>query len=315
VKRDAIVDDGGAYEDNKMLMNRFSFLRAHTQSALPTHVEAQVHVQVDSDAELHVLGMGRGSAPGSVRDVSRAVSLEDMRRRETVTSTTLTMLSQMNANVNMNTNTNAHAPVNPPSALSPTSTMLNTHFSSLHEKSAGGAPSSPMVMSPMSAQSAMTYVGSMDEKAAKGGKSSRGGGGGGFFAALASFLPFLRLRSDANKPSGCNDFHTYAYADHAHHYKSRKSRKTTISAAAAKRDSSPSASDDTASVESWQPRLAIARHVPAFGPVTRVLNPVVTRAQWEIVVRAAMLAFVMTLAIVGALCAAPVPPVPMPVRG
>ena len=48
------------------------------------------------------------------------------------------------------------------------------------------------------------------------------------------------------------------------------------------------------------------RRVPAFGPLTRVLNPVVSRAQWEIVVRSAFLAILLSLAIVGSLLAVPV---------
>ncbi|KAH9080562.1 hypothetical protein EDB83DRAFT_2215585, partial [Lactarius deliciosus] len=48
------------------------------------------------------------------------------------------------------------------------------------------------------------------------------------------------------------------------------------------------------------------RGVPAFGPLTRVISPVVSRAQWEIVVRSALVAMVMSLAIVGSLLAIPV---------
>ncbi|KAI0058275.1 hypothetical protein BV25DRAFT_1291788 [Artomyces pyxidatus] len=48
------------------------------------------------------------------------------------------------------------------------------------------------------------------------------------------------------------------------------------------------------------------RGVPAFGPLTRVLSPVVTRAQWEIVVRSAALSFAISLAVIGCLVAAPV---------
>ena len=64
-----------------------------------------------------------------------------------------------------------------------------------------------------------------------------------------------------------------------------------------------------------QPRLAPhlienqhqrIRHVPAFGPLTKILSPVVSRAQWEIVVRSAFAALLITLTIVGSLLAAPV---------
>jgi len=48
------------------------------------------------------------------------------------------------------------------------------------------------------------------------------------------------------------------------------------------------------------------RRVPAFGPLTRVLSPVVSRAQWEIVVRSGFLAMLLSLAIVGSLLAIPV---------
>ncbi|QRV75266.1 transmembrane protein [Ceratobasidium sp. AG-Ba] len=43
--------------------------------------------------------------------------------------------------------------------------------------------------------------------------------------------------------------------------------------------------------------------IPTFGPLTRVLSPVVTRAQWEIVVRSAVLA-VFVAGILGAICLA-----------
>jgi len=64
-----------------------------------------------------------------------------------------------------------------------------------------------------------------------------------------------------------------------------------------------------------QPRIALhqiesqhqrVRHVPAFGPVTRILSPVVSRAQWEIVVRSAIVSIILSLAIVGSLLAVPV---------
>jgi hypothetical protein len=48
------------------------------------------------------------------------------------------------------------------------------------------------------------------------------------------------------------------------------------------------------------------RMVPAFGPLTRVLSPVVSRAQWEIVVRSAFVAMLMSLSIVGCLLVIPV---------
>ncbi|KAI0313054.1 hypothetical protein OF83DRAFT_1176054 [Amylostereum chailletii] len=53
-------------------------------------------------------------------------------------------------------------------------------------------------------------------------------------------------------------------------------------------------------------RWAWVRSVPAFGPVTKVLSPVVTRAQWEIVVRSAALAAMISFAVVFGLVGAPV---------
>jgi hypothetical protein len=47
------------------------------------------------------------------------------------------------------------------------------------------------------------------------------------------------------------------------------------------------------------------RRVPAFGPLTRILNPIVSRAQWEIVVRSASVAMLLSLTIVGSLLAIP----------
>jgi len=49
------------------------------------------------------------------------------------------------------------------------------------------------------------------------------------------------------------------------------------------------------------------RGVPAFGPLTRVLSPVVSRAQWEIVVRSAIVGMLMSLIIVGSFLGIPVP--------
>jgi hypothetical protein len=46
--------------------------------------------------------------------------------------------------------------------------------------------------------------------------------------------------------------------------------------------------------------------VPAFGPLTRVMSPVVSRAQWEIVVRSAFVAMLISFTIVGSLLAIPV---------
>jgi hypothetical protein len=56
-------------------------------------------------------------------------------------------------------------------------------------------------------------------------------------------------------------------------------------------------------IESQHQRV---RHVPAFGPLTKILSPVISRAQWEIVIRSAFAALLITLTIVGSLLAVPV---------
>ncbi|CDO71456.1 hypothetical protein BN946_scf184909.g50 [Trametes cinnabarina] len=56
----------------------------------------------------------------------------------------------------------------------------------------------------------------------------------------------------------------------------------------------------------WKTRVRRMLQVPAFAsPLTPVLNPVVTRGQWEIVVRSALIAFIVSAAIIGALVAVP----------
>ncbi|KAI0044406.1 hypothetical protein FA95DRAFT_1522872 [Auriscalpium vulgare] len=57
-----------------------------------------------------------------------------------------------------------------------------------------------------------------------------------------------------------------------------------------------------ATIETQHARV---RAVPAFGPLTKVLSPVVTRAQWEIVVRSACLALAISATLVGVLVAMP----------
>jgi hypothetical protein len=53
-------------------------------------------------------------------------------------------------------------------------------------------------------------------------------------------------------------------------------------------------------------RFKLVKAVPAFAvPLTRVLNPVIVRGQWEIVVRSAVLAFLFTWIVVGVLLALP----------
>ncbi|OJT15262.1 hypothetical protein TRAPUB_8184 [Trametes pubescens] len=56
----------------------------------------------------------------------------------------------------------------------------------------------------------------------------------------------------------------------------------------------------------WQARVRRMLQVPAFAsPLTPVLNPVVTRGQWEIVVRSAFIALVVSAVVIGALVAVP----------
>ncbi|KAF9645755.1 hypothetical protein BDM02DRAFT_417328 [Thelephora ganbajun] len=60
--------------------------------------------------------------------------------------------------------------------------------------------------------------------------------------------------------------------------------------------------------ESWRVRWKRVLSVPAFrSPLTKILNPVVTRAQWEVVVRSGILAFVISFVIVAIIVAVPVP--------
>ena len=57
---------------------------------------------------------------------------------------------------------------------------------------------------------------------------------------------------------------------------------------------------------SWRKRVRRMLQVPAFAsPLTPVLNPIVTRGQWEIVVRSAIIAFVVSTLIIGGLVAVP----------
>ncbi|PIL22545.1 hypothetical protein GSI_15234 [Ganoderma sinense ZZ0214-1] len=57
---------------------------------------------------------------------------------------------------------------------------------------------------------------------------------------------------------------------------------------------------------SWRKRVRRMLQVPAFAsPLTPVLNPIVTRGQWEIVVRSAVIAFVVSSVIIGGLVAVP----------
>jgi hypothetical protein len=53
-------------------------------------------------------------------------------------------------------------------------------------------------------------------------------------------------------------------------------------------------------------QVAWMRAVPAFGPLTKILSPVVSRAQWEIVVKSAAIAGIVSLSVVFGLVAVPV---------
>jgi len=58
----------------------------------------------------------------------------------------------------------------------------------------------------------------------------------------------------------------------------------------------------------WRVRWKRALSVPAFkSPLTKVLSPVVTRAQWEVVIRSGILAFAISCVVVAVLVAVPVP--------
>ncbi|KAF8463361.1 hypothetical protein JB92DRAFT_3066712 [Gautieria morchelliformis] len=59
------------------------------------------------------------------------------------------------------------------------------------------------------------------------------------------------------------------------------------------------------STGSWQTRFRRVMAVPAFGPLTRVLEPVVSRGQWEIVVRSACAAAIGAWIFIGCLVALP----------
>ncbi|KAI0720510.1 hypothetical protein C8T65DRAFT_705746 [Cerioporus squamosus] len=69
---------------------------------------------------------------------------------------------------------------------------------------------------------------------------------------------------------------------------------------------SEKAGASTKSKTSWRKRVRRMLQVPAFAsPLTPVLNPIVTRGQWEIVVRSALIALVLSASVVGGLVAAP----------
>ena len=70
-----------------------------------------------------------------------------------------------------------------------------------------------------------------------------------------------------------------------------------------------STSSSSPNSSTWRTNYLTIQAVPAFGPVTRVLSPVVTRAQWEIVVRSFAVAGVIAWVVVGSLLALPEMPV------
>ena len=60
--------------------------------------------------------------------------------------------------------------------------------------------------------------------------------------------------------------------------------------------------------ESVRKRFRLIQAVPAFAvPLTRVLSPVIVRGQWEIVVRSAAIAFLISWVLVGIFLAIPIP--------
>ncbi|KAG8709803.1 hypothetical protein FRC11_005199 [Ceratobasidium sp. 423] len=69
-----------------------------------------------------------------------------------------------------------------------------------------------------------------------------------------------------------------------------------------------STSNPAANPDQWESTLPVRPEqkfgsIPTFGPLTRVLSPIITRAQWVIVVRSAIIAVVVA-AILGAICLA-----------
>ena len=81
----------------------------------------------------------------------------------------------------------------------------------------------------------------------------------------------------------------------SHHTVSKAKEKGKLDAKRVKRD--------------WTAQWKRVSGVPAFrSPLTMILSPVVTRAQWEIVLRSGTLALAISLVIVAVLVAAPVPP-------
>ena len=61
--------------------------------------------------------------------------------------------------------------------------------------------------------------------------------------------------------------------------------------------------------EGWRARWKRVLSVPAFrSPLTKILSPVVTRAQWEVVVRSGIVAFVISVIVLAVFVAVPVPP-------
>jgi len=61
--------------------------------------------------------------------------------------------------------------------------------------------------------------------------------------------------------------------------------------------------------EGWRVRWKRVLSVPAFrSPLTKILSPVVTRAQWEIIVRSGILSFVISVIVLTVFVAAPVSP-------
>ena len=74
------------------------------------------------------------------------------------------------------------------------------------------------------------------------------------------------------------------------------------------KDKKDSDDDDNLDVETKvRKRFRLINAVPAFAvPLTRVLSPVIVRAQWEIVVRSAIIAFLISWVVVGSFLAVPV---------
>ena len=84
-------------------------------------------------------------------------------------------------------------------------------------------------------------------------------------------------------------------------------RTSPLTASERERDRKIEEACPIARATAWRKRFKKVSAVPAFAsPLTPVLNPIVGRAQWEIVMRSALMAAVISFVVVGALLSVPV---------